>query len=158
MLQIREWAVKLCVAFIASTFLCFIVPEGRLKKTANNVITLFLLSVIFIPIVDDSIFNAEFSDFEVSYLPEEDDYFADYNSFLIDNSKKLIEDEVKGLLSGICNSKYDVKAEIDLTDDGNIMVKKVLIRITESDMANYKKIISAVSQYNGIDAEIELMD
>ena len=155
--QIKEWAVKLCVAFIVSTFLCFIIPEGRLKKTADNVITLFLLSVIFLPLTDFSALNIDFSAFDFSYSPDEEDYFTDYNSFLFDSGKKLVEDEVKALLDEICSSKYEVVACIDLTDDGNIIVNTVRIRITEADMDKCEKIMSSVLQYGGYNAEIELM-
>ena len=59
---IKEWAIMLCTVSVGSAFVVFLIPDGNLKKSANIVITLFLLSIVILPVFGKDSFDVEIPD------------------------------------------------------------------------------------------------
>ena len=127
-----------------SVFTVFLVPEGRLKKQAETVI-----SLVFLLLVVSLVADVDVS--ELAVLPEFDyyDIQPDSHSFLIDSSREYTENFISGCISDICTREFSVEAEFEYKDSTVILVA-VTVYIDEEDVYRIPEIKSRVSELAGI--------
>lgn len=127
-----------------SVFTVFLVPEGRLKKQAETVISLVFLLLVVTLVADVNVS-------ELAVLPELEDYDIgdDRNAYLIDSSKEYTESFISGYIADICTREFSVEAEFECEDNTVILVS-VTVCIDEEDAYCIPEIKSKVSELSGI--------
>lgn len=151
---IREWALMLCSAFVGSAFIVFLIPEGNVKKTANLVVTLFLLSVVVIPVYGRDSFDVNIPEFSVDDFPENDDYMDNYDNFMLSSGENIIKQQISDLLSNICYDDFDVKVIMTRASDDSILLSDINIFVSESDYAAVNIIRSEVGKLTGLTPQV----
>lgn len=147
---IKEWAIMLCSVSVGSAFVFFLIPDGNLKKTANVVITLFLLSVVILPVFGEDSFDIEIPDFFIDDFPDESDYLQDFSEFIMARSENVAKQQIADVLSEICSDKYSINVNINPDADGNAVLSDIQITILASDSASVSVIKYEVGKLTGI--------
>ena len=148
MTEIKTWAVVLCVSLIVSSVVLFISPEGSMKKFLSYIISVYILTVVLLPLT-----NADFSKIigfseEKNILPDEE-YSVMLNEYIYDNSEKLLTDNIKQELDRICSEEYIVN--VRMSENGNqIKVESIEILISGIDVRNISMIRKITGELTGI--------
>ena len=148
---IKEWAFTICAVSIGSVFCVFLIPEGKLKKTAQSAIALvFLLTMV-------SVFNDNrLPDIEDVVNFENDDYPEDINAavYYIDYAEKVIVDDVTDLLNSICMSDFTVETVLTEISQYEISIDGITVYINNIDSDKTEQIQNSVFSYSGILPEV----
>ena len=148
---IREWAFTICAVAIGSVFCVFLIPEGKLKKTAQSAIALvFLLTMV-------SVFNDNrLPEIEDVVNFENDDYPEDINpaDYYVDYAEEVIVDGVTDLLNNICLSDFTVEAVLTEISQYEISLDRIIIYIKDNDSEKIGQIQDSVFSYSGILPEV----
>lgn len=154
--KIKEWAIMLCVVSVGCSFLVFLLPDGNLKKTADIVINLFLLSVVIIPFFGDNGFS--FPDISISDLPDEEDYMNDFNEYYVASGELTVRQQMNEILNEICTKEFSVDVLICNDDDGNFIISEIQIHVDTSDFSKVDLIKNKVGQHTGIIPEVKVVN
>lgn len=149
---IKEWAIMLCVVSVGCAFVAFLIPDGNIKKTANMVINLFLLSVVILPIFSENIFS--FPDISMESFPDEDDYLKDFNDYYISSGELVIRQQIKDVLAGICADDFSVNVVVNNDQEGNFVVSEIHIFLNNSDSDKIEIIKNKVGKITGLIPEV----
>lgn len=149
---IKEWAMMLCVVSVGCAFVTFLLPDGNLKKTANVVINLFLLSVVILPVFDKD--TLSFPDLYVDDFPDEEDYIQDFNDYYILSGELVVRQQIKDCLTEICTDNFSVNVIVNNDTDGNFVVSEILISLKSSDSGKVEIVKSKVGKLTGIIPEV----
>lgn len=147
---IKEWAIMLCTVSVGSAFVVFLIPDGNLKKTANVVITLFLLSVVILPIFGNDSFDIDVPEISIDDFPDEYDYLQDFSEFFISHSENVARQQITDILSEICSDKFNIHVNVNADADGNAVLSDIHITILPSDSASVGVIKYEVGRITGI--------
>lgn len=150
--QIREWATILCISSVTSGILIFLIPEGRLKKTAEIVVSLFLMVSLV------SIFSGEFDfdkDKNNDFSVKTENYSVDFNDYLIEQSRSTVENLIVSELSGVCNNSFSVKTQWHVTDN-TVCMDGIEISVDEKDMSKINVIKSKIGALTGVIPEVSV--
>ena len=155
---IKEWAIMLCTVSVGSAFVVFLIPDGNLKKSANIVITLFLLSIVILPVFGKDSFDVEIPDLSIDDFPDENDYVQDFNNFFITNSKFIVQQQTEDVLSEICSDTFSVNIEVNTDTNSNIVLSDIHIFVQTSDSNKVNIIKNKVGRLTGIVPEVIVED
>ncbi len=148
---IKEWAFTICAVSIGSVFCVFLVPEGKLKKSAQSAIALvFLLLMV-------SVFNDNrLPDIEDVVNFENGDSLGDINSadYYIVYAENVITNDVSELISSICISDFVVKPVLTKLDQNKISLDGIKVYISNDDSKKTALIQETVLNYSGILPEV----
>lgn len=147
---IREWAIMLCAVSVGSAFVVFLIPDGSLKKTANIVISLFMLSVVILPVFGEDSFDIDVPNFSIDEFPDESDYLQDYNEFFMTTSENVVKKQIDDILSEICSDKFTVYVDLKTDADGNAILSDIHITILPYDSTVVSVIKYEVGKLTGI--------
>lgn len=148
--DLREWAVMLCVVAVGSVFLAFLIPDGNIKKTVNFAFSLFLMTIIIIPVCGKSNVRFDFPDISFDELPEQEDYQDDFNAFIQSYGETEIQNLITDKLDEICTGSYELNVESYIDGDGNIVITNIDIYLTEKDSAVKENVKNEVKNLTGI--------
>lgn len=149
--NIADYASLVCIVSVASGVIVFLIPDGKLKKTAEIVITLFLLLTVV------SIFSEKTSvetDIPVNTYSQISDCSEEFNEYLIEQSKNVVEDIICKELNSVCNYDFSINTSWYF-DSGTICMESVSVLITLADMSKSANIKSKIYAMTGIIPEVE---
>ena len=154
--SLANWAVSFCVVSVLCAFAAFLVPNGSVKKTANVVMTLFMLSVMVIPFS-----GFDFSDisdlFESSAENREemDEYTDQLNDYLVEHGKRVTKENIAAELDGICADAYSVEVNMEINADGNPELKQIVVTVSTNDLSKTIIIKSKIGSLTGVVPEVK---
>lgn len=147
---IREWAIMLCSVSVGSAFVAFLIPDGNMKKSVNFVMSLFLLSIVIIPVCGKEAIDMDFPDIAVDSFPDEDDYKLEYDQFFIQSGENVVENQISEILENICKKDFNVKSSLQYNSEGNLVLSDILITVSEDDSHIIETIKSKVKNLTGL--------
>ncbi len=152
--NIREWATMMCCAAVGSVFTVFLIPDGKLKKFAETVVSLvfLLLTVSLVSDIDLSGIGKEKIDFDFS----EDTVNYDLSDFYAENAVSYTEKFITDILEDVCNEKFSVKADIFSDEDNVFVLERITIIIDEKDTLKINEIKTEVRLSTGLVPEVEI--
>ncbi|MBQ8057146.1 MAG: stage III sporulation protein AF [Ruminococcus sp.] len=143
---LRSCAVIACVCCIACSIISVIAPTGRMKKTVNLIMGMFLLCSMAVPVV--GLFSASTYEFKV------DDYNIEYKSEDSSDYEKLVLNQTADNLVVAANDLLianeieadNIKVSIKKADNNSIYISSIYIYISkeyESKTEEIKSIIGS---------------
>lgn len=149
--NIAHFATLLCVAAVSSGILVFLIPDGRLKKTAEIVVSLFFTVAVISVFNTDN--NVEF-DYSINSFSEIPDSSEKLNEYLIEQSKRVTEDLIIDELSVVCNNEFSVETSWH-ADEKSICMDSVTIYINHSDASEISLVKTRIIAITGISPEVK---
>lgn len=143
---IKDWAVLLCVSSVTSGIIVFLIPDGKLRKTANIVISLFMLSV-FTSIF--SSFNMPVIDNKSNIEPDIENYSSNVDDLLVAQSRKTSEEIINDCLDKICMFSYKTKTDWKINNN-EISLTHITVTISNGDYSRINLIKTKVGSLTGI--------
>ncbi len=153
--SLKEWAAIICSVSVGSVFTVFVIPDGKMKKFAETVVS-FVFLLLVISLVADV-------DIDKVQKQSADYYFSDeiqeYNSadFYSQSAKEFTENFVCNEISDICSEKFTVKADIFCDDDNVFVLDCITITIDKKDATKVNEIKNKVSLSAGIVPEVVIL-
>ena len=151
---IKTLTMIICSASVCSAFIVFLVPDGNMKKMVNFAVSLFLMSVMIMPVFDKNSTVFDFPEISAYEFPDKSDYISEYDDFLTENSKSLVKNEVFSVLEDICKDSFSVDVVINRNENGDFILEKIRISIRESDIGNTAMIKNRIFNLTGLIPEV----
>lgn len=148
---LKDWAVMVCSAAIGSAFCVFLIPDGKLKKTAEVGVALIVLILVSAPLR-----NNDLPQIDDVVAVDEYDIPADYNaiSFYKEYAEKFIIDEIKKILVSLCENNTETEIVMYEESENEFVLKNITIYVDPKDLNKKNEIISQVSKLTGIVPEV----
>lgn len=152
--DLKAWGLLLLFLSAGSLIYCFLLPSGAVSKTAKSVISVVLMSLVFLPLFS-AINNMNPEDFSFSGEYETENY--DY--FLEESVRSAAEDVIKNTVRKFTSVPYKTEIFINKTADGSINIEYVGITF-EARPLQEEKLGEALYEALGIipDIRVELTD
>lgn len=151
---IKTFSMIVCSASVCSAFIVFLVPEGNLKKTVNFAVSLFLMSVMIMPVFGKKSIDFEFPDISAFEFSDKSDFLSEYDNFIAENSKKVVEKEVSTVLADVCKDSFSVEVLMHKNENNEIVLEKIIICISENDNGNSAVIKNKIFNLTGMLPEV----
>lgn len=118
--EIKSFGLMLLFVSAGSLIYCFLLPSGAVSKTAKSVISILLMSLVFLPLfsVFGSVSTEDFG-LSGSYKTE------DYNSYLEESVKAVTRDVIKETVVKFTNVPYKTEIFVNKSEEGNINIEYV---------------------------------
>ena len=158
MSDLREWAVMLCVVSVGCVIVSFLIPDGNMKKSVNFAFSLFLMTIIIIPICGKSDVEFEFPDISFDELPAYEDYQEDFQEFIQSYGETEIEKQITEILGSICVGSFESEVESYVDDSGNIVITNIHIFLSENDSEVAETVKNGVENLTGIIPQVVIDD
>lgn len=143
---IREWAVLLCISSVTSGVIVFLIPDGKLRKTANIVISLFMLSTFVSVFSDVKLPNGINSTTAKNELY---DYSENIDDILIKESQSTAEKIIGDSLNDICNFTYTIETDWKVNNN-EVSLSEIIIKISHADYSKLSLIKTKVGSLTGV--------
>ncbi len=152
--ELKDWGLLLLFLSAGSLIYCFLLPSGTVSKTAKAVISVVLMSLVFLPLFSASA-NISSDDFGLSGEYETENY--DY--FLEESLRASVEQVIKTTVGKFTAVPYETEIFINKTEDGSINIEYVGITF-EARPQYEEKLRDALYEALGIipDIRVELTD
>ena len=145
--NLKEWAAIICSVAVGSVFTVFLVPDGKMKKQAETVISLVFLFLVVS-------FVTDIKPSELVKFPEfDDDIMFDTEAYISEDVKKYTEGFIRAEIQDICKGEYSVIADVH-SSDNVFTVSSVRIVIEACDLANIPAIKNKVVNAAGLIPEV----
>ncbi len=155
MTEIKSWALMLCISLIISSVSLFIAPEGSLKKFLGYIISVFILTVVLLPLTKMDF--SRLTDFDsAEFNINDEEYSHMLSEYIYDNGEKVLQDAIKNELDKICTDKYSIETVFDKTNDNQIGIESIIITIRNSDLKNIPSIRKKVGELTGVIPEVNV--
>lgn len=151
---IKEWAIMLCSVSVGCAFIVLLIPEGNLKKSANIVITLFMLSVVILPVFGEDGFDVTIPELSIDDFPDENDYMKDFNDFFITSGEFVVRQQIEDMLADICSENFSVNVTVYTDTNGDIALSDIHIFVQTSDSGKVSIIKNKVGKLAGVVPEV----
>ena len=152
--NLKDWGLALLFLSAGSLIYCFLLPSGTVSRTAKAVISVVLMSIIFMPLF--SVFSSgDYSDFIFSGEYETENY----DSFLRESVRSAAEEVIRDTVRKFTSVPYKTEIFINKTEDGNINIEYAGI-IFEARPQYEEKLTDALYEALGLipDIRVELTD
>ena len=152
--ELKDWGLLLLFLSAGSLIYCFLLPSGTVSKTAKSVISVVLMSLVFIPMFS-SFGNISTEDFGLSGEYETENY--DY--LLEDGVRASVEEVIKTTVRKFTSVPCKTEIFINKAEDGSINIEYVGITFEAKPQAE-EKLRDALCEALGIipDIRVELTD
>ncbi|MBO5396391.1 MAG: hypothetical protein J6A97_05865 [Clostridia bacterium] len=154
MAELKNWGLLLLFLSAGSLIYCFLLPSGTVSKTAKSVISVVLMSLVFLPLFS-AFGNMNSDDFGLSGEYETENY--DY--FLEESVRTAAEEVIRTTVRKFTAVPYKTEIFINKTEDGSINIEYVGITF-EAKPQFEEKLGDALYEALGIipDIRVELTD
>ena len=154
MAELKNWGLLLLFLSAGSLIYCFLLPSGTVSKTAKSVISVVLMSLVFLPFFS-AFGNMNSDDFGLSGEYETENY--DY--FLEESVRTAAEEVIRTTVRKFTAVPYKTEIFINKTEDGSINIEYVGITF-EAKPQFEEKLGDALYEALGIipDIRVELTD
>ncbi len=151
---LKDWGLLLLFLSAGSLIYCFLLPSGAVSKTAKAVISVVLMSLVFLPLFS-SFGNMKAEDFMLSGEYEAENY--DY--FLEESVRSAAEEVIRTTVRKFTAVPYKTEIFINKTEEGSINIEYVGITF-EARPQYEEKLTDALYEALGIipDIRVELTD
>ncbi len=118
--EIKNWGLMLLFVSAGSLIYCFLLPAGAVSKAAKSVISIVLMSLVFLPLFSAfGLLSREDFNFSGSYETE------DYNSYLEESVKTVTQGVIKETVRKFTNVPYKTEIFVNKNENGNINIEYV---------------------------------
>ncbi len=148
---IRECAVLLCTASLASGVIVFIIPDGRLKKTADIAVSLLFIGICANFFAADINFD---TDIKASY-EENVKIEENYGEYLKKSAAEVTEKILKNELDKICSGEYTIESDWSVTESKAELVD-IRITINAEDSSKISTIKTKTGSITGVFPEVRI--
>ena len=118
MAELKNWGLLLLFLSAGSLIYCFLLPSGTVSKTAKSVISVVLMSLVFLPLFS-AFGNMNSDDFGLSGEYETENY--DY--FLEESVRTAAEEVIRTTVRKFTAVPYKTEIFINKTEDGSINIE-----------------------------------
>lgn len=139
----KIWCISFCLLLVIISVMRFAVPECKMKKVSDSVLSLIILLVLFIPFTDKISKSENKFDFGLEDYSQAVEGDSQYEAAL----EKYIKDTLEA--EGIFCKSIEVTAELD--KDGYIDIGDIEITVSESEQA--ENVIEIIKNKCGLDTE-----
>lgn len=139
----KIWCISFCLLLVITSVMRFAVPECKMKKVSDSVLSLIILLVLFIPFTDKISESENKFDFDLEDYSQAAEGDSQYEAAI----EKYISDTLEA--EGISCKSIEVTAELD--KDGYIDISVIDITVSEYDQAEY--VIEIIKNKCGLDTE-----
>ncbi|MBQ8209739.1 MAG: hypothetical protein IJZ35_04060 [Clostridia bacterium] len=148
--SIKHWAILLCVSCITSALMYYLLPDGKIRKSAHIAFSLFMMMVAV------SIFsNADFPDIDIDYSENIiQSYDDDLGSYIKSLAEAEVVSAIEESLESVCTADYDIDTFWQ-NEDNTYQLSAIVITISQADTLNIQSIKSVVSSVTGIIPEVQ---
>lgn len=152
--ELKNWGLLLLFLSAGSLIYCFLLPSGTVSKTAKSVISVVLMSLVFLPLFS-AFGNMNSDDFGLSGEYETENY--DY--FLEESVRTAAEEVIRTTVRKFTAVPYKTEIFINKTEDGGINIEYAGITF-EARPQYEEKLRDALYEALGIipDIRVELTD
>lgn len=142
--SLRSFAVITCVCSIACSVISVIAPTGRMKKTVNLILGMFLLCSMAVPVV--GLLSTSSYDFEIDEqsLNLEADNSGEYESLVLRKTADNLVKATNDLLLSNDIEADNIRVGIKKTDDNSIYISSIYIYISKEYEPKSEKIKSII--------------
>ena len=151
---IKTLSMIICSASVCSAFVVFLIPEGNIKKMVNFAVSLFLMSVMIMPVFGKNPIDFEFPDISAYEFYDKSDYLSEYDNFVTENSKNVVKNEVSASLEDVCKDSFSVDVVMNKNENGDFVLGKIIINLSENDIGNTAIIKNKVFNLTGMIPEV----
>ena len=156
MTEIKSWAIILCISLIISSVVLFIAPDGSMKKYLSYIISVFILTVVLLPLNNMNFSHlTEFSAEEL--IKPDEEYSVLLNEYIYDSTEQVVKNNIKKELDKICSDKYSVEISFEHSDK-QIKAESIKIFISEPDIKNIAVIRKKTGELTGIIPEVKIYE
>ncbi len=141
--NIKQWTVSVCAVIAITAILKYLIPEGKLKKTSEAVLSLIVLAVTLTPFFNNEfISDSSFNDY--GFFNDIDEYSSS------DAYGEALEKTIGGILTenGIAFNEITVNTNID----GEAYINISDIEIVLQNKDDKEKARALLSEKLGIDS------
>lgn len=132
--DIKNWCMGFCILMFSISIMRFLIPESKMKKVSDSVLSLIVVLLLFIPFLDTKNDIAEKWDFDISEYFEYSKENPEYNIAL--------ERYIINTLSNFDINTKNVDVICELDEEGYIIIKEIYIKVEQvSDKEKILKII-----------------
>ena len=118
--SLKSWGLGLLFLSAGSLIYCFLLPSGAVSTTAKAVISVVLMSIVFMPLF--SVFATEdLGDF----IPSGEYETENYDYFLEESVRSAAESVIKETVRKFTTVPYKTEIFINKTEDGSINIEYV---------------------------------
>lgn len=143
--MLSKMSVIVCVCCIVCSIISMFVPLGRMNKTLNLVLGLFLLTSIIIPVV--SLFSGLSSEISLNFsdISQSTSADIDYDKLVLNTTADNLVKAADELLKNEDVNAKNITLSLKKTEDNSIYISDIVIYITKEYMYredDIKKIVS----------------
>lgn len=143
--MLSKMSVIVCVCCIVCSIISMFVPLGRMNKTLNLVLGLFLLTSIIIPVV--SLFSGLSSEISLNFsdISQSTSADIDYDKLVLNTTADNLVKAADELLKNEDVNAKNITLSLKKTEDNSIYISDIVIYITKEYMHredDIKKIVS----------------
>ena len=152
--EIKTWGIFLLFLSAGSLIYCFLLPSGAVSKTAKSVISIVLMTLVFMPMFSVfSSFSFADADFSGEYETQ------NYDDFMEKSVRSATEEVIKNIVRKFTSVPYKAEIFINKAADGSINIEYVGITF-EAQPQYEEKLGDALFEALGIipDIRVELTD
>lgn len=143
MKDFKAWCIEFCLIMIITAVIRFLIPECKLKKTADTMLALIIVLTLVSPFANNS--NLKSFDFDFNKTGE---IVSDGENIQYDSA---IESYVENLMHSNGVDIDYVKAKTDIDSEGYIIVKSINIKLT--DYSQKETALKILEEESEIDCE-----
>lgn len=157
--EIKSVAIIFCVSSIVSAIAVFLVPEGSTKKLYNQIISLFMIAVLIVPL-----FSIDFSDVGMSI--DENVFSADIDEeysvmlfeYMLDSGEEIVKLQVENSINEILHYDHQSYISFVSSQTGEAILESVTIYIDVKDAVYSRIIKNKVGELTGIVPEVIIVN
>ncbi len=116
--EIRNWGTLLLFVSAGSLIYCFLLPSGNVSKTAKSVVSITVLSVVFLPVLG---VLSQFPEMKVDFSSQPET--AGYDDYIINEAEKAVEELIAQVIKKYTSVPHKTELFIDKTEDGSINIE-----------------------------------
>ena len=152
--ELKEWGLLLLFLSAGSLIYCFLLPSGSVSKAAKSVISVVIMSLIFIPL-----FSALGSFDSEEFILSGEYETENYDSYLEEGVRTAVEEVIRNTVRKFTAVPYKTEIFINKTENGDINIEYAGITF-EAKPQYEEKLRDALFDALGImpDIRVELTD
>ena len=129
--EFRSWGLMILFVSAGSLIYCFLLPSGTVSKTAKNIVSVVIISAVFMPLFSVLSDFGGAADFSAPPAQE------NFNPYIEENVRSAVEGVIKDEIRKFTYVPYET--EIFINIDGQMNINIEYVGITFSAQPQYEK-------------------
>ena len=154
--SVRQWSVLICVSCMICILVEFLIPPGKIGKTMNMVLGVFMLAAFITPFTNkNGLFDIDFKKISSSEKThEQKNVIENLNSQITDVAKQNIEAVIMRTLRDMEVCPKKIQTFMDTNETGCIVMIRCKIYLNENQNNLKEKVKSEVENKLKIKTEV----